>query len=264
MLPGLPLYGLFEPTFHETAPDYARVYGVPYEWITRHGLRRYGFHGASHRHIAERAPERLGRPAHDLRLVSCHLGGSSSVCAIRSGASIDTSMGLTPQSGLMQSSRSGDLDPFGVLMVMDREGWTTDEMRRALCRESGLKGLSGVGSGDMRDLLEAEKQGNDRARLAVQAFTYEIKKYIGAYAAALGGVDALVFTGGMGERSAEIRRRVCEGLDFLGINLDHRLNNALDGEGIISPSTAPVSVLVIPANEERIIACEVIKALERA
>lgn len=261
LLPTVPLYGLFESTFHTTVPDYAAVYAVPQEWIDLYGIRRYGFHGASHWHIAERLPALLNRPASSLRIVSCHLGGSSSLCAIKDGASVDTSMGLTPQSGLPQGNRVGDLDPFAVLAVLDHTGCTTDAMRSVLCKHSGLKGISGVESGDMRDILAAERTGSDRARLAVQAYTYAIRKTIGAYAAAMGGLDAIVFTGGIGERSAEIRRRACEGLAFLGVELDPARNEAAQGEGILSSDEARVSVAVIPANEERIIAREVALAL---
>lgn len=261
LLPELLLYGLFEPTFHQTIPEYARVYGVPFEWIRKYNIRRYGFHGASHWYIAERTPALLDRAAGSLKVVSCHLGGSSSICAIDGGHSVDTSMGLTPQSGLMQSSRSGELDPFGVLYVMDRADLTTDEMRAILCKQSGLKGLSGVDSGDMRDILEEAHGGSDSAELAVDAFTYEIKKYIGAYAAAMGGLDAVVFTGGIGERSPVIRSRVCDGLGFLGVTLDAVRNEGVTGEAIISADGTPTAVAVIPANEEQIIAREVAKAL---
>lgn len=261
LLPTIPLYGLFEPTFHATVPDYATAYAVPQEWVETYGIRRYGFHGASHWHIAERLPALLNRPSSSLRIVSCHLGGSSSLCAIKEGVSVDTSMGLTPQSGLPQGNRVGDLDPFAVLAVLDHTGCTTDDLRSVLCKQSGLKGLSGVESGDMRDLLAAEKNGNDRARLAVQSYIYSIRKTIGAYAAALEGLDAIVFTGGIGERSAEIRRRACEGLAFLGVALDPARNEAVLGEGVISSDGAGVAVAVIPANEERIIAREVALAL---
>lgn len=262
LLPGMPLFGLFEPTFHATMPDHATVYGAPYAWIARYGIRRYGFHGASHRYIAERTPGVLGREAGTLKIVSCHLGGSSSVCAIAGGRSVDTSMGLTPQSGVMQSSRNGDLDPFAVLYVMDREKRTTDEMRAILCRQSGLKGLSGIDSGDMRDVLDAARRGNKQAQLAVNAYTYDIKKYIGAYAAAMGGLDVVAFTGGIGERSAEIRARVCDGLDFLGVSLDAPRNETANGEAVISPEHARVAVVVIPADEEYIVAREMVRVLK--
>lgn len=261
LLPDLPLYGLFEPAFHKTMPPHAQVYGVPYEWTEQYGIRRYGFHGASHRHIAERTPVLLGCAAETLKIVSCHLGGSSSLCAVDGGRSVDTTMGLSPQSGLMQSSRNGDLDPFAVLHVMDKTGMTTDEIRTVLCKQSGLKGLSGVDSGDMRDLLEAAQNGNARAQLAADAFVYEIKKYIGAYAAAMGGIGAIVFTGGIGERSSVIRARICNGLSFLGVAIDETKNDLVDGEAILSEANASVVVAVVPANEELVVAREVAKAL---
>lgn len=261
LMPDLPLYGLFEPTFHQTMPPHAQIYGVPYEWAEQYGIRRYGFHGASHRYIAERTPVLLGRAADALKIVSCHLGGSSSLCAVDSGRSVDTTMGLSPQSGLMQSSRNGDLDPFAVLYVMDRTGMTTDEMRTVLCKQSGLKGLSGVDSGDMRDILEAEQNGDARAHLAADAFVYEIKKHIGAYAAAMGGLDAIIFTGGIGERSPVIRERICNGLGFLGVVIDRTKNHMVDGEAIVSEAHAQVTVAVVPANEELVVAREVVKAL---
>ena len=263
LLPALPLYGLFEATFHQTIPDYATVYGVPFAWIEQYGLRRYGFHGASHRHIAERTPVFLDRQSESLKIVSCHLGGSSSICAIAGGKSIDTSMGLTPQSGLMQSSRNGDLDPFAVLDMMDREQMSTDAMRSVLCEQSGLKGLSGIASGDMRDILDARKAGNKRAELTVDAYVYDIKKYIGAYTAAMDGLHVIVFTGGIGERSAEIRARVCDGLTFLGVNLDPDRNRRKDREMVISLDDAKVTTAVIMANEERIIVREVANAMKK-
>lgn len=261
LFPNLPLYGLFEPTFHQTIPDYAAVYGVPFEWIDTFGLKRYGFHGASHRYISERTPAVLNRPADSLKIVSCHLGGSSSVCAIDGGRSVDTSMGLTPQSGLMQSTRSGDLDPFAVLDMMDRKQMTTDDMRSILCRDSGLQGLSGVAGGDMRDIMAARDQGDARAALTVDAFVHEVKKYIGAYAAAMNGLDAVVFTGGIGERSAEIRARICEGLTFLGVRLDRESNRGEAAEMIISEDEAKVAAVVIAANEEYIIVREVVNTM---
>ncbi|MBT5872814.1 MAG: acetate/propionate family kinase, partial [Candidatus Latescibacteria bacterium] len=262
LMPEIPLYGLFEPTFHETIPEFARVYGVPQEWESRYGIRRYGFHGASHRYIAERVPQLIGPDSDAEKIVSCHLGGSSSVCAIDGGKSVDTSMGLTPQSGLMQSNRIGDLDPFAVLSVMDQSALTTDEIRGILCSQSGLKGVSGLESGDMRDLLEAEHGGHERASLAVKAFVYEIKKLIGAYAAAMGGLSAVAFTGGIGERSTLIRERVCTGLEFLGVEIDDDRNRSCENEGIISSHENPVAVAVIPAREEFVIAREVSSTLK--
>jgi acetate kinase len=258
LVPEIPRIGLFETTFHRDIPDYAWVYSVPYEWYEKYGVRRYGYHGASLRYVSERvaelAPPLLGRSAGELRLVACHLGGSSSVCAIRGGRSIDTSMGLTTQAGVPMSSRSGDFDPFVIPFIQEREGLDAAGVVRALTTNGGLKGISGV-SGDARDLEEAEAAGNDRARLALDAFAYEVKKYIGAYAAAMGGLDALAFSGGIGENGVEMRRRICEGLGFLGVELDEGRNAAARRvEAVISREGAPAAVFVVPTNEEIIVA----------
>jgi acetate kinase len=253
LYPDLPLAGLFEPAFHTTVPDYAYIYSVPYAWYERQGVRKYGFHGASHRYVSERVPELLGHPVEGLRIISCHLGGSSSLCAIADGRSIDTTMGLSAQDGIINSTRNGSIDPFVIPFIMDREGLSTDEIRRVLTKESGLLGISGV-SGDMRDLEEAERAGNDRARLAIEAFCYGVKKEIGAYTAALGGLDALAFAGGIGERGAGIRARICTGLECLGIRLDPARNESGEPERVISDAESPVSVLVVKTDEERIVA----------
>ncbi|MGB9597128.1 MAG: acetate/propionate family kinase, partial [Candidatus Poribacteria bacterium] len=204
ILPDKPLVAVFETWFHETIPDYAYIFSVPYEWYKKYGVRRYGFHGASHRYISQRAPDFLSLPADKLKIISCHLGGSSSICAIKNGKSIDTSMGFSAQSGVMQSTRCGDIDPFLIPFIMDKEGLNTDKIRNILATKSGMLGISGV-SGDMRELLDEMDKGNDLARLTVQAYHYSIKKYIGAYASAMGGLDVLVFTGGIGERSVRSR-----------------------------------------------------------
>ncbi len=261
LYPDLPLVGLFEPAFHTTVPDYAYIYSVPYAWYEKHGVRKYGFHGASHRYVSERLPQLLERPAEGLRIISCHLGGSSSLCAIADGRSIDTSMGLSAQDGIINSTRNGSIDPFVIPFIMDREGLSTDEVRRVLTRESGLLGISGV-SGDMRDLEEAELAGSDRARLAIEAFCYGVKKQIGAYAAALGGLDALAFAGGIGERGASIRSRICNGLEFLGIHLDPDRNTSGPSERFVSKAQSPVSILLIKTDEERVVARAVASCLE--
>jgi len=262
--PEKPQVAVFETWFHETLPDYARIYGVPHEWLERHGIRRYGFHGASHRYISERVPQMLGVNPGELRLISCHLGGSSSLCAIKGGRSVDTSMGFSAQSGLMQGTRCGDFDAFALLYVMEKEGLSVEEARRVLSKESGLKGVSGV-SADMRDILRAMEEGNERARLAFEAFCYEVKKFIGAYAAAMGGLDAIAFTGGMGERSPKVRAKVCEGLKFLGVELDPERNErATGGEAVISKEGSRVTVLVVPTNEELIVAREAARVIREA
>ncbi len=261
LLPDVPLVGLFEPAFHRTMPDYAYIYGVPYRWYEKHGIRRYGFHGASHRYISERVPEMLGVSGEGLRLISCHLGGSSSVCAVLGGKSVDTSMGFSPQEGVLNATRTGDVDVFAVLYVMEREGLSPAQMAEVLCRQGGLLGISGI-SGDVRDLEEAAEAGDRRASLALEAFCYGVKKYIGAYAAALGGLDVLAFAGGIGERGWKVRERICRGLEFLGVRLDPERNRKLEGEGTISEDGSPVEVLVVRTNEELIVARETLRVVE--
>jgi len=219
LLPDTPLIGLFEPAFHLTMPDYARVYPVPKSWRQKHGIQRYGFHGASHRYVSERVAELHEKPKSELKVISCHLGGSSSLCAIDGGKSVECSLGFTPQTGVFHGSRVGDLDPFAVFYAMREDGLSMDEANRILTKESGLKGLSGV-SDDMRDIENAMDEGNDDARLAFQAFAYQIKKYIGAYYAVLGGLDVLAFAGGIGERGQRLRAEVCNGLAHIGVVLD--------------------------------------------
>jgi acetate kinase len=254
VMPDTPLVGLFEPAFHVTAPEYAKVYAVPKEWRERYGVRRYGYHGASHRYISERIPILLGRPKEETNVISCHLGGSSSVCAIRGGKSVDTSMGFSPQSGLFHSTRHGELDPFAVLYVMREGNLSIDDMVELLTKKSGLLGLSGV-SGDVRDLDKAAAAGNTEAQLALDAFCYDVKKYIGAYVAVLGHVNALVFTGGIGERGVGVRQRVCTGLEPLGIDLNHSLNEQVSGQEVrISADDSRIAVWVVPTNEELIVA----------
>jgi len=256
LLPNTPLVAVFETWFHQTIPDYAYDFGVPRSWVEKHKIRRYGFHGASHRYISERVLELLGLPQDtDLRIISCHLGGSSSLCAIRGGQSIDTTLGNSTQYGVIQSTRSGDLDPFAVLYVMDKEGWTTDEIRRQLNEEAGMLGISGV-SGDLRDLEEAAMAGNDNARLAMETYFYGVKKYIGAYIAALRGVDVIAFAGGIGENSPTARAAICEGLEWCEIQLDTAKNENCTDEGEISTAQSRAKILVVPTNEEIIVARE--------
>ena len=258
---GLKLIGLFEAAFHTTIPDYAYIYGVPYRWYEEHGVRKYGFHGASHRYVSERIPQLLGKSTDGLRIVSCHLGGSSSLCAIRDGSSLDTSMGFSPQDGVINATRNGSIDPFIVPYVMDHEDLSTDEVRRILNSESGLLGISGI-SGDMRDLLEASESGNERARLAVEAYAYSVRREIGAMTAAIGGIDALAFTGGIGERSADIRALVCEGLDYLGIAIDPSANVSGDPEREISSARSDTRTFVVTTDEEAIVARAVTEFLD--
>jgi acetate kinase len=260
LLPGVPLVGLFETAFHEGISPRAYLYPVPYEWYERYGVRRLGYHGASFRYVSGRVPELLGRPPETLRLVACHLGGSSSVCAILGGRSVDTSMGMSAQAGIPMANRCGDVDPFILPYVMDRTGLSTEEIRQALITNGGLHGISGV-SGDVRDLELAAARGEARARLALDVFAYAVKKYIGAYAAAMGGLDAIAFSGGIGENGIEMRREICLGLDFLGVDLDDQRNQVRKTEAIISKAGARVAVVVVPTNEEIVVARETARVI---
>lgn len=260
-LPDTPLIGLFEPAFHKTIPEYAWRYAVPFDWPEKYGIRRYGFHGASHRYAAERAAEMLGR--NDLRVITCHLGGSSSVNATRGRTSLDNSFGLSPQSGLLQSNRPGDGDMFIPLYLVEQVGLAPAEVRRMLSAESGLKGISGV-SGEMRDVMDAASKGNERAVLTRDMFVYQVRKWIGSAAAILGGVDAVVFTGGIGERSAELRDRCCENLNFMGICLDTERNQLLKPDSDVSAEDSSARILIVEANEELIVARACREVLDRA
>ncbi len=259
--PSVPRVAVFETWFHETMPAYAAELGVPKSWSRPHAIRRYGFHGASHRYVAGRAPQLLREldlpaPAEDeLRLVSCHLGGSSSLCAVHGGRSVDTSMAFSAQSGVLQGTRCGDMDPFVPLYMMKTEGYTVEEVEHALSADAGLAGVSGT-SGDMRDIVAAAEAGSEDAQLALDTYHYGVRKTIGAYAAALGGIDVLAFTGGIGERSASSRAGICDALFFLGIEADDERNGAFEGEGRVSPDGARTPVLVIEANEEIVVARE--------
>ncbi len=250
-LPEIPLVAAFETHFHQTIPAANRHFAVPYEWAEQHNIRRFGFHGASHRYIATRAGELLGDGG--LRVISLHLGGSSSLCAIRGGRSAATSMTYSAQSGLPQNNRAGDFDPFAIPVVMQRTGMSLAEVLDTLANRSGLMGLSGL-SGDVRDLAEAAEHGNDRARLALDVYVAEIRRYLGSYLVELGGADALVFTGGIGENRAGIRAAVCRNLEELGIVLDPELNDKARGEAKIHAPESRVQIWILPTNEELIVA----------
>jgi acetate kinase len=261
VLPAVPMVAVFEPGFHATIPDRAAVYGIPYEWTERHGIRRYGFHGSSHRYISERVPQLLGRPAQGLRLISCHLGGSSSICAIQDGRSVDSSFGFSPQSGVEHATRSGELDPVAALHLMEKERLTAAQLGEVLSKKSGLLGISGV-SGDLRDLEEAAAKGNARAALAIDILVYEVKKYIGAFAAAMGGLDAVAFAGGIGENAWGVREAVCHDMGFLGIVLDEENNRKpATGDRLISRPQSKVAVLIVFTNEEIVVARETVRVL---
>ncbi|MGA3130720.1 MAG: acetate kinase [Terracidiphilus sp.] len=260
-LPGVPLVAVMEPFPYRFMDEASTTYAVPYEWRTEHGIRRYGFHGASHRSASERAQAFLGRT--NLRHISCHLGGSSSVAAFRNGVAIDMSMGASPQSGLPQNNRVGDIDVFAVLHMMKKLGLGPDEMAKLLGSRSGLAGISGT-SGDLRDLEEAAAKGSARARLALDVFVRAIRHYAGAFQLELGGLDVITFSGGIGENSAAIRAAVLKGLATFGVELNEEKNAAIKGEGEISTLRSLVKVLVIPANEESILARETVGVVMRA
>ena len=260
-LPGVPLVAVLEPGPYRWMDEADTTYAVPCEWRTDHGIRRYGFHGASHRSASERTRAVLGRS--HLRHISCHLGGSSSLAAFRDGVAIDVSMGASPQSGLPQNNRVGDIDVFAVLHMMKKLGLGPDAMADLLGTKSGLAGISG-GSGDLRDLLDAANAGHRRSQLALDVYVRAIRHYLGAFLVALGGVDAITFSGGIGENSAEIRAAALKDLSAFGIELDEERNRTITAEGAISKPGAPVTVLVVPANEELIVARETVAVVERA
>ena len=260
-LPETPMVGLFETDFHQTIPEHARRYAIPEAWQERYGVRRYGFHGASFRYLARRTAELVQKPADSLRVVACHLGGSSSVCALKGGTSLETTMGFSPQSGLPHSTRVGELDCFAVLYLL-RKGLSVDQLEQGLIKEGGLKGISGL-SGDVPALEKAAGEGNSKAQLALDVFVHEVRNRIGAYTAVLEGLDALVFSGGIGERGAAIRAKVCKPFGYLGLELDAARNEAVQGEAKISSDASKVEAWVIPTNEELVVAREVYKVLSK-
>ncbi len=259
LLPGVPQVAVFDTAFHHTIPPHAYIYAVPYILYRRYGVRRYGFHGTSHRYVAARAAERIGCRLEEINVITCHLGNGSSMAAIRKGQSVDTSMGFTPLEGLVMGTRCGDLDPALVLYVMGKENLMVAEATAMLNKHSGLAGISGISS-DMREIENEAAAGQERALLALDIFTYRIRKYIGAYAAAMGGVDAVVFTGGIGSNSPLVRARSLEGLDFLGISIDTERNAASSGcDAEISSGDSRVKVFTILTDEELVIALDTMR-----
>jgi acetate kinase len=252
--PNVPQIAVFETGFHTTLPEYASVYGLPYEWAEDYGLRKYGFHGASHRYISEMVPELIGSSATDLRLISIHLGSGTSVAAIKGGRSVDISSGFTPQSGTMMSTRAGDFDPEILYFLLARKILSLEELRDILNNKAGLAGISGIPGGDIRDIQKAAATGNARAKLAMDAFGYNIKKFIGAFGVALQGIDVISFTGGIGENNPQIRAEICDGMEWLGVRLDQAKNDSASGNSIISKIDSPVKVVILPTDEERIVA----------
>ncbi|MCA1200942.1 acetate kinase [Priestia flexa] len=258
ILPNIPAVAVFDTAFHQTMPEKSFLYSLPYEYYEDYGVRKYGFHGTSHKYVSERAAELLGRPVEQLRLISCHLGNGASIAAIEGGKSIDTSMGFTPLAGVAMGTRSGNIDPALIPFIMEKTGKTADEVLNVLNKESGLLGISGISS-DLRDLIKASGEGNDRAETALEVFAGRIHKYIGSYAARMSGVDAIIFTAGIGENSDVVRARVLRGLEFMGVYWDPALNGVQGEEAFISYPHSPVKVLVIPTNEEVMIARDVVR-----
>ena len=252
-MPGVPMVAVFDTAFHQTMPAKAYTYAIPYEYYENDKMRRYGFHGTSHRYVSQRCAEILGKPIEELKIVSCHLGNGSSITAIDGGKSVDTSMGLTPLAGLPMGTRSGDMDAGIMEFIMKKYNMSMADMMTTLNKKSGVLGISGVSS-DFRDLDNAAAEGNQRAALAVEVFEYGVRKMIAEYAAAMGGVDAVVFTAGVGENSADMRLHFVDGLQFMGIEIDPEKNNIRGEERIVSPDGAKVKVPVIPSNEELMIA----------
>lgn len=261
LLPDTPQVSVFDTAFHQTMPDYAYMYGIPYSLYEKYGIRRYGFHGTSHRYVSKRACEFLRVPYEEQRIITAHIGNGGSVTAIKNGKSIDTSMGMTPVEGLIMGTRSGDVDPGIISYIMDKEHMGTNGISTLLNKFSGVLGISGISS-DMREIEAGIKNGNKRAQLAMNTYNYRIKKYVGSYAAVLGGVDILVFTGGVGENQAITRSDVCKNMEFMGIELDEELNASVRAtEVVISKPTSKVKVVIIPTDEELTIAKDTVEIL---
>jgi acetate kinase len=260
-LPGIPQVGVFDTAFHQRMPARAYLYGIPYSLYKQYKIRRYGFHGTSHRFVSQRAADLLGRPLSSLKLITCHLGNGCSMAAVDGGISQDTSMGFTPLEGLLMGTRSGDLDTSVILHIMGKEGLTLSEAGTLLNKHSGLQGISGVSS-DMREIIAEMKNGDKKATMAFDVFAYRVKKYIGAYAAAMGGVDAVIFTGGIGENSPEVRQASVSDLGFLGITLDPARNTSPEKEKVITTADSRTVVFTIPTNEELVIALDTKEIVE--
>ena len=256
LLPDIPQVGVFDTAFHQTMPDYAYMYALPYELYAKYGVRRYGFHGTSHRYVSQRVCEFLGCKPETKRIITCHIGNGASIAAVKYGKCVDTSMGLTPLEGLIMGTRSGDIDAGAVTFLMDKFQLDTKGISDLLNKKSGLAGVSELSS-DFRDILAGIASGNDKARLAKEMYTYRIKKYIGAYAAAMGGVDIILFTGGAGENQWEVREGATTGLEYMGVKMDEAKNRSCRAtEAILSADDSPVTVCCIPTDEELMIALD--------
>ncbi len=261
VMPGTPMVAVFDTAFHQSMPKHAYLYALPYEIYEKYGVRKYGFHGTSHKYVAQRAAAMLGKPIEELKLISCHLGNGASICAIKNGKSIETSMGFTPLAGLAMGTRSGTIDPAVIKVLMEKENMSIKDIDGYLNKKSGVLGISGVSS-DFRDIHAAADEGNERAALAIEIFCYRVKKYIGEYAAVLGGLDAVIFTAGIGENNSIIRSKVLANMEYLGIKIDLEKNTVRGQELDISTPDATVKTLVIPTNEELAIARETIKLIK--
>ena len=261
LMPGVPQVTVFDNAFHSTMPDYAYLYAVPYELYEKYHVRRYGFHGTSHRYVSRRVCDFLGVDIKTQKIITCHIGNGASVAAVKYGKVIDTSMGLTPLAGLMMGSRSGDIDPSAVTYLMGKLGKAPQEMAEFLNKESGVLGITGISS-DMREIENADREGNRRAHLALQMYNYRIKKYIGAYAAAMSGVDIIVFTAGVGENQEGMRWDSCSGLDYLGVKMDRERNHVRGKEQILSADDSKVKVVMIPTDEEIVIARDTVELMK--
>ena len=262
LMPNVPQVTVFDNAFHATMPAYAYLYAVPYEFYKKWHVRRYGFHGTSHRYVSHRVAKLMGRDIKDLKIVTCHIGNGASVAAIKDGKVIDTSMGLTPLAGVMMGSRCGDIDPSAVTYLMQKTGMQPQEMADFLNKQSGVLGITGISS-DMREIESAAAEGNERARLALDMYNYRIKKYIGAYAAAMGGLDVIVWTAGVGENQVGTRLEACSGLEFLGVKMDAEANNCRGKERLISTPDSRVQVWVVPTDEELVIARDTKELVEQ-
>ena len=261
VMPGKPMVGVFDTAFHQTMPKERYIYPIPYEYYKKYGIRKYGFHGTSHMYVSQRLAEIVGKDISELKIVTCHLGQGSSICAVEGGKSVDTSMGLTPLAGIPMVTRSGDLDPSVVTFLMKKEGWTAEEAENMLNKKSGVQGISGLAP-DFREIEAASYGENERAAIAIEKFKYEIASYIAKYAVAMNGVDYIVFTGGVGENQINIRRGICEKLEFMGVKIDVEANNVRGEEKEISAPDSKVKVYLVPTNEELMIAKETARLIK--
>ena len=261
VMPGKPMVGVFDTAFHQTMPKERYIYPIPYEYYKKYGIRKYGFHGTSHMYVSQRLAEIVGKDISELKIVTCHLGQGSSICAVEGGKSVDTSMGLTPLAGIPMVTRSGDLDPSVVTFLMKKEGWTAEEAENMLNKKSGVQGISGLAP-DFREIEAASYGDNERAEIAIEKFKYEIASYIAKYAVAMNGVDYIVFTGGVGENQINIRKGICEKLEFMGVKIDVEANNVRGEEKEISAPDSKVKVYLVPTNEELMIAKETARLIK--